>query len=736
MAVTLSLFAGAGAQFFDDNGVVLSGGLVYTYIAGTTTPVPAYTSNTGDTALPNPIVLDASGRVPTGEIWLTYGQGYKFTVKTSTNVLIGTYDNIPNAALPPLVNNAASIAYEEGPPVTAGNFIIGQTYLITSIGTTNFQSIGAVSNTVGIYFIATGVGSGTGTAELSISVETKLQQIDAKLAESVSVKDFGAVGDGVTDDTVAIQAAINFAAIKGNQVFFPAGTYAFTTLYLYYDAILNPSYPPAYTSSGGVLLVGENGSNNINTGTQTWRGSVLKCTKSSGDGIIQQTRTGSNFAYNQQFGLQRLSVIGNTTGTLVYYASVNSSTVSDVYIHNQSSTGNGAYFGQTFILSFTNFTVEGGTAAYSSKVSRFSSGTGLTLSGIGGFTSLDTVFVQGFATGIIWTGSHVQCQSEQVECAHNLIGMAFTGVGIKEGLNFNSCWFEENVYSNIVTTGGASVPTFTGLRLHSPVQTYETSRAYVSGNLVTSSGNLYYCNTSGTSGTTPLSGTGSSITDGTCVWSYQGADRGDPKIAISLGYDAPVGRISSTHQGWHIILNPGTTAIHYNSENTTYYSDITIDGLIIESANGTAVTDTARTVFSVVNNNSLSAINVDYVGLRFTPDIVIADYAKFKNYQFLYTQISQPFLSVPATNTIFPFAAKTIYITNAAANILGFGGQVVQGSEITLVFNIAGTVVVNQPALKLKGGASYTSTAGSCLVFKNISSTPTQLFVEIARYEA
>jgi len=45
--------------------------------------------------------------------------------------------------------------------------------------------------------------------------------LNTKLAETVSVKDFGAVGDGVTDDTAAIQAA--FAT--GNSVFFPAGTY-------------------------------------------------------------------------------------------------------------------------------------------------------------------------------------------------------------------------------------------------------------------------------------------------------------------------------------------------------------------------------------------------------------------------------------------------------------------------------------------------------------------------------
>lgn len=92
--VTLSIFAGVGAQLFDDSGNVLTGGKLNTYAAGTTTPLASYTSNTGLTAHSNPIILNAAGRVPTGEIWLDYAYLYKFVVTTSTNVLIATYDNI------------------------------------------------------------------------------------------------------------------------------------------------------------------------------------------------------------------------------------------------------------------------------------------------------------------------------------------------------------------------------------------------------------------------------------------------------------------------------------------------------------------------------------------------------------------------------------------------------------------------------------------------------------------
>lgn len=53
--------------------------------------------------------------------------------------------------------------------------------------------------------------------------------VEAKLAQTVSVKDFGAVGDGVTDDTAAIQAALNFGASNNKSVFFPDGTFKINT---------------------------------------------------------------------------------------------------------------------------------------------------------------------------------------------------------------------------------------------------------------------------------------------------------------------------------------------------------------------------------------------------------------------------------------------------------------------------------------------------------------------------
>ena len=93
MAVFLSPVGGAAAQFFTNSGVILSGGKLYSYAAGTTTPKATFTSSSGNTNHTNPIILDSAGRVPGGEIWLS-ASPYKFVLNTATDVLIATYDNI------------------------------------------------------------------------------------------------------------------------------------------------------------------------------------------------------------------------------------------------------------------------------------------------------------------------------------------------------------------------------------------------------------------------------------------------------------------------------------------------------------------------------------------------------------------------------------------------------------------------------------------------------------------
>jgi hypothetical protein len=114
MASVLLSPYGNGQQFFDDNGVPLAGGLIYTYQAGSSTPLVTYTDNGGTIANANPIVLDASGRTPQ-QIWLLTGYSYKFVLQNADAVLIQTLDNIY-----PILQNAPVSA----PAIPAGGIII------------------------------------------------------------------------------------------------------------------------------------------------------------------------------------------------------------------------------------------------------------------------------------------------------------------------------------------------------------------------------------------------------------------------------------------------------------------------------------------------------------------------------------------------------------------------------------------------------------------------------------
>lgn len=118
--------------------------------------------------------------------------------------------------------------------------------------------------------------------------------IQAKLRERVSVKDFGAVGDGVTDDAVAIQAAIT--ASVGKSVYFPSGTYIVgTTLnlpsnsYLFGDlcsATLKLK-SQAWGSSSG-LLFSINSVNDV---------SIFSLTLDGNKGNVGTTRSPLNVVY-------------------------------------------------------------------------------------------------------------------------------------------------------------------------------------------------------------------------------------------------------------------------------------------------------------------------------------------------------------------------------------------------------------------------------------------------------
>ncbi len=92
MSVNLSPI-GNGISFLGTTGLPLAGGKLYTYQAGSSTPLATYTTIDGTIANSNPIILGSDGKLPE-ELWLTYGYNYKLVLKDANEVLIYTYDNI------------------------------------------------------------------------------------------------------------------------------------------------------------------------------------------------------------------------------------------------------------------------------------------------------------------------------------------------------------------------------------------------------------------------------------------------------------------------------------------------------------------------------------------------------------------------------------------------------------------------------------------------------------------
>lgn len=235
-----SLMPHGKQQYFDSNGNPLSGGRVYTYASGTSTPLVTYADAGGTAQNPNPVLLNARG-----EASIFWGPSpYKVVVKDASDVEIYTADNLQapvgsgDLASDEAGKGASLVGFDGG--TLADFFKLKAGRVVDSIADLKAldKTLFTRANTFG-YHDAGDEGGGaaywcdltdTTSADDGVSVIVAADGGRWKLVHNgtISVRQAGAKGDGTTDDTAAF-AAVIAALPGGGKVVVPTGFYRITS---------------------------------------------------------------------------------------------------------------------------------------------------------------------------------------------------------------------------------------------------------------------------------------------------------------------------------------------------------------------------------------------------------------------------------------------------------------------------------------------------------------------------
>lgn len=239
-----NLLPNAKQTFTGPNGTPLSGGSVYFYIPNTTTPKATYQDQAQTILNPNPVLLDANGQA------IVWGTGaYREQAFDANGNLV--WDQVTQDPQASLLGNITDKKYVAGTDFTAGTTTqltlptapgsVSNLWVYFSTSSTSYPVVDdqmSVSGTALTFVnpipagttevnikigstISIGTPGSATVTDLSVASPSKLFN---RINDIIDVKDFGATGNGTTDDTAAIQAAINAGGV-GSYIYFPPGTY-------------------------------------------------------------------------------------------------------------------------------------------------------------------------------------------------------------------------------------------------------------------------------------------------------------------------------------------------------------------------------------------------------------------------------------------------------------------------------------------------------------------------------
>jgi hypothetical protein len=288
------LFPQPKMQFFDANGNPLNGGKVYTYAAGTTTPLVTCQDSTCSAINTNPVILDSGGY---GSIWLS-NVGYKLNLKTSADVNVWTVDNI-SAGCPlngcsmsgqlSIVTNGASLSAQSVTGLAISGTVTGSSATaIQGSATGSGTSIGIqgiASNASGIAIRATGQNAST----------QLISGINSAGVEKFAVANTGVVTIGTATGTapLSITSTTPVANLNTAPVMYAPGGSQLTNAHtVMSDAVLVSGTPSTVTVTlSGSAAFTSSGSYRCGYTNQTTAVNTVKFTYTSGSSF---TITGPN----------------------------------------------------------------------------------------------------------------------------------------------------------------------------------------------------------------------------------------------------------------------------------------------------------------------------------------------------------------------------------------------------------------------------------------------------------